>query len=734
LEAEAAAPKGPGAKVILRAARRHWWQIALLWLALSPGLMALAYYQIKTVYTASATLRIMKVDEVYKGSSSDANDFLRYQATQVELVRSPAILSTVVADDKIKALGIFRGVDDLESALRRDLDVKAVVGTQLIRITMNSPEREDVRAVVKAVAEAYLEEAKKANTAEIQEQINRLKEEQSKIEVAVKEKQARLLALTKESGGRPDLAASDEATLEDYLRYKSRLTDVQFRLYEQQAELDGLRSRLERGRPAGPGPAGEAEVRRAFQAQQAVSELVTLRAKYKAALDELRRKARNFSSDPTYLKLRGKVDELDQRLDALWKEQKAEIRDRLAQAGRGDLGDEQAVEEAEAKLAGLVKQEELLKETLDRFDVDKLASKNQALEMRFAEADYHNEEQLQRNLDAKIRQLEYEKQQNPKKVGWALREGEVQVDASSNKKWSIMASAPAAVMLLLLAGFTLLETRAGRVADPDDVTARTRVEVLGVVPPLPSLRPQRALWGPRGEYKARRALEEFVQSLDHLRVALCTGPQAANRRCVLITSACGSEGKTTLAAHLAGRCANAGLLTLLVDADLRNPSLSRLLKVPDGPGLVDVLRGEAEPEAAMMVIEAGGGFHLLPAGSPGHDPSRILQGERLAHLVGQFRRTFDVVIVDAPPVLLVPDALIVGRWTDGAILAVRYDTSRFRLLDRANRRLASVGVPVLGAVVNGVRTMESSYYSSYSYSYTQGDGRAGGGADGGPDA
>ena len=61
-----------------------------------------------------------------------------------------------------------------------------------------------------------------------------------------------------------------------------------------------------------------------------------------------------------------------------------------------------------------------------------------------------------------------------------------------------------------------------------------------------------------------------------------------------------------------------------------------------------------------------------------------------------------------------PDALTMGRWTDGAVLAVRYDTSRFPLVERANRRLAHVGVPVIGAVVNGVRTSDS-YYGAYGY-------------------
>ena len=193
----------------------------------------------------------------------------------------------------------------------------------------------------------------------------------------------------------------------------------------------------------------------------------------------------------------------------------------------------------------------------------------------------------------------------------------------------------------------------------------------------------------------------------------------------MITSAVGGEGKTTLAAQLAGRCANAGLTTLLIDADLRRPSLGEILEVPEGPGLAEVLLGEADPEAAMVVIGNAGGFHLLPAGGGGHDPSRLLQGERLGQLLASLREAFDIVLIDAPPVLPVPDALLVGRWTDGAVVAVRHDSSRFPLVERAQKRLTSIGVPLLGAVVNGVRPAESSYGAYDYYATTGGRGAAG---------
>jgi Mrp family chromosome partitioning ATPase len=109
----------------------------------------------------------------------------------------------------------------------------------------------------------------------------------------------------------------------------------------------------------------------------------------------------------------------------------------------------------------------------------------------------------------------------------------------------------------------------------------------------------------------------------------------------------------------------------------------------------------------------------MPAGTPRVDPSRLLHGDRLGKLLTAVRESYDIVLVDAPPVLPVPDALTMGRWCDGAVLAVRYDMSRFPLVEKANRRLASVGVSVIGAVVNGVKIPESaygSYYPSYAYS------------------
>jgi capsular exopolysaccharide synthesis family protein len=186
----------------------------------------------------------------------------------------------------------------------------------------------------------------------------------------------------------------------------------------------------------------------------------------------------------------------------------------------------------------------------------------------------------------------------------------------------------------------------------------------------------------------------------------------------MITSATGGEGKTTLSAHLAARCANAGTSTLLIDADMRRASLGRLLDVPTGPGLVDVLGGEIDLDEALITVQAGG-FHFLSAGSAGKDPSRVLKSTRFSELLARLRQTYDLVIIDTPPILPVADALIMGRWVDGAVMAARFDASRLPLVERANRQLALAGIPVLGVVVNGVRG-QSTAYGSYNYAYNYG--------------
>jgi Mrp family chromosome partitioning ATPase len=159
----------------------------------------------------------------------------------------------------------------------------------------------------------------------------------------------------------------------------------------------------------------------------------------------------------------------------------------------------------------------------------------------------------------------------------------------------------------------------------------------------------------------------------------------------------------------------------VIDADLRRAALSRMFEEERNPGLSDVLKGDLAPEEALIALRDGG-FHLLPAGTPGQHPGWLFREERVGQVLERYRQMFDLVIIDTPPVLPVPDALSLGRWVDGTVLVIRYDLSRFALVDRARRRLISAGIPILKTVVNGVKSSRLNSGHGYGYGYAYGDG------------
>ena len=285
-----------------------------------------------------------------------------------------------------------------------------------------------------------------------------------------------------------------------------------------------------------------------------------------------------------------------------------------------------------------------------------------------------------------------------------------------NKRLKLMAAAPMGVLALLVGLFALLEIKAERVGDPDALSTRVQSEVYSL-PPIPMTRTPRRLGAP-GEGDQ---IDRFIQRLDHLRFAVCgDAPEAGLGRCVLISSAVSGEGKTTLAAQLAARCGHAGHATLLIDADLRRASLCPLLDVPEGPGLSDALADDGLNVEDLAIPVQGGTFHLLGAGTPISDTARIFQSRNFGILIARLRQLYDMIIIDSPPVLPVPDALIMGRWTDGVVLAARFEISRAPQVERARRQLDLAGIPVLGTVINGMRTSDS-YYGHYAFSRQQPD-------------
>jgi tyrosine-protein kinase len=186
-------------------------------------------------------------------------------------------------------------------------------------------------------------------------------------------------------------------------------------------------------------------------------------------------------------------------------------------------------------------------------------------------------------------------------------------------------------------------------------------------------------------------------------------------RVVQVTSPSPTEGKTMVAVNLAIAFAQAGDRVVLVGGDLRRPHMEELLDVPLRPGLTAVLIGDVTLPQAIQTVASVPNLSVLPAGYPPPNPSELLSGERARRLVDVLGQTYDVVVIDCPPVLPVTDSLVVARMADTTLLVTSANRTSKRSLTRAIELLRQVDAPLVGTVLNSLSPDETFGGEPYRY-------------------
>ena len=207
-------------------------------------------------------------------------------------------------------------------------------------------------------------------------------------------------------------------------------------------------------------------------------------------------------------------------------------------------------------------------------------------------------------------------------------------------------------------------------------------------------------------------------------------------RTLLVASAAPGDGKTTVARHLAGAAARMGARVLLLEADLRRPTIAQQLDVSSGPGVADVLIGAVSfSEATQLVgldlqrVDGSGGRSLdvLVVGSSlPPNPGELVETDRrsantMETLLEQAKSSYDLVVIDTPPLSAVSDAFPLLRKVDGVIIVGRVGRNRRDVAERLHETLTGAGAPLLGVVANGLKSgRRGSYGYGYSYDYAAG--------------
>jgi capsular exopolysaccharide synthesis family protein len=696
----AALAAAPNVPALLRSLRRRW--VLALSIGLTLGLVASAavWFLLPPAKNTANVQLIINPDGglVHEHADGKIENFESYQSKQVAFIRGRLTLNAALRQPGIKQLSTFRDltkenedVEWLEHEVRVDFPSR-----EIIRITVSGEEVDDLKAIANAVTKAYMAEYVDKQTQDRQKRLEKLRG----IHTTYKDKLANLrhvrsdLAKKSPGGDARTVSMMMGLYLESQTSTKTQLVKVQEQIRQMQINQD-LASNPEQVNLAKDIKLDVAQHAKDLLAlEPAITSRKAIIMNIERLVEETKSKLKdpNDKDNPALKKL---FQDLQDNKTLLRRDE-ARLKPLLEEAVQ-----EKTVQQAEfdarvmkGQLIHLRALEKSLMADLDRYS--KALEDGPGNQVGFQELEFEIDqaEAEVKIVNERIIQLEVE-MNDPPRVRILQDAVGYKVDNFA-RKIQMTAAAGVGLLGLTVLGIAFLEFRTRRVSTVDDVSQGLGVRVVGTVPACP----KRLRNGAAGGSKMSYWKSMLAESVDAARTLLLHYARRDNLRIIMVTSASGGEGKTSLSCHLAVSMARSGRKTLLIDCDLRNPSAHKLFNVPLEPGLSSVLRGEIPIEESLHETQASG-LWLMPAGACDASALAMLAQDGLQPVFDRVRAEFDFIIVDSSPVLPVADSLMTAQQVDGVLFAVLREVSRLPKVHEAYQKLVSLGVPMLGAVVNG---------------------------------
>ena len=675
----------------MHALRRRFWMVLAVAvpLAITSSIMVL---RMPSVYQAKAEIEINAPEPdsalstlvSHDPGRRDSSNMANYVPNHEAWLKSKWLAEQVVADDRIWAE--TSQYDDPATELFKTLVVKPVGKTSSFIVSLDGQDRARTTKLLEMLLNKFLEQVKietenklKATEVYAEQNLQNLKASTKKLDEDIE----KALAATRTIG------PGGRSILEDqYLNLGSIMSQKKMRLgdiHQQMLNAEML-------------PRVDADPEDHARAGR-IAELQKMKRKYQQALRDLRGTARKFNSDPAAIKLaRG----LDEALDEL-EELKSFKKKKLA------TPTEMIMEQYHAELEA------------DREEQAQLLAKMQEsipAHQRTMALLRDREERSKQIGQMQIRLAEFGI------VKQSLVNSEcVRIPASVTEPTvPIKPSRPMLIVLGLLASLglgiglvCLLEHIDQSVKVPEHASHGLTLPLLGVVPRI-----RRTALTHRGGHLWTLGSPDSIEA-DAYRNVRASLLGVADKRgpivSLLVTSAKAGEGKSTTALNLAATCAKAGERTLLLDIDLRRPSLTDVFiedqEAEPVSGLVDVLRGELPWQRTVRHTELPN-LDFIPTGDTRAIPIEILGTLELRQLLIALSHHYDRVILDGPAVLGLADCRVLGRIVDGSLLVVRSGSHQLMTLHRAKAMLEQSHVSLVGVVFNGL-TEDINNWSSYGY-------------------
>ena len=669
--------------------RRRWLPATALALALASIAGILTWVFLPKGFESVAWLRVRDKSGMFGvGGGRDNAEYEAYRKTQVQLIKSPFVLTSALRRPGISSLSTLSAEDDPVGYLMRNIQVSAPMESEVVQVRMRGEDAKEVTQIVNAVAQAYLSDVVNK---EKSERLNRRDTLERKYKENMAEVRSSLDTYNNlaKSLGTADTAevATQRSLLLDHLgTLRAQLNQTQRDLTLIDAEL-AIMDAKDRGEISLEQSVPEETVDAMLLRDPQFAEFrERLSAIEESMAYQAERSARG-GNDPAVKRLEAMRDAMMRRLE----DRKEELRPQIVAQLAMDSTNRRTGAAAESPVV-LRMRREILAQQLEQTtkDFDKVASEVKTLGA--ANADLMSRKQEIEQLMKVTDQMGVQLNATEIDVNMPNRVElieEASVPEGSDELFRSMLSALAALGGLVLGGgsVVLFEYLRDRVSIPEEVSQRVGLRVIGTVPQISRSR--------------KRANDGHVaECVDGIRAVISqTGREAP--KVILVTSAVEHEGKTTFAAQLAASLARSGKRTLLLDGDLRHPNAHLALGLDLRAGLPELLRGEISPDEAVQPTAIDGLF-AVTGGVCDYAAITALSRPETAALIKSLRDSFDHVVIDAGPVLAFADVLLLGQLSDLAIVATMRDVSRMPQVTSAVDRLRSVGIRVLGTVVNGV--------------------------------
>ncbi len=686
---------GPDTLALLHALRRRWLLALSLGLILAGAAAGAAWYLFATKYTAFAQIQIAATQDQLMAGNGNAGggqrEFLTYQRTQAQQIKSRFVLNKALTRDDVKKLRVVNKQPDPLVWLEEELKVDFQEGSELITVTMSGPEADEVIALVDAVTKAYVKEVVEAERERRRNRVDQL----DKIYIEASAKLGKKKEALRQMADY--LGTSDSGALtQKQLNLLTYLGDLKRQHGQARAELMKAQARLETHKTlekaAKDPPLQETALSQALEADPVAKRQLTLIARHQEIIADYQQNAVR-SNEGTRVHSEQKVKELQKKLAARKEELRKELTEALRQRARSEF---------DTTLVQLQKEVELWVQPEKglRAEVDSLTAKAEqigrsTIAFEQLRSEINREEGITDKVGRDAGLLRVELGSEPR-----VRLYQEAALQKKDMKYQVLATILAAVVALGGVCFYVSwsEFRTRRIRTTEEVVAGLGIPVVGAVPALAE--PGRQV--PSGSGADQEVYEHsLLESIDGIRTMLLRDASVAGLGSVMVTSAVSGEGKTTLASQLASSLARAGRKTLLIDCDLRRPAAHQLFEVPAQPGLSEVLLGEVHVAEATRST-AVSGLWMIPAGQWDRQVIQALARDGVQKIFAKIKQEYDFVVVDSHPVLLANDAVVIGLHVDAVILSLMRDVSQMPRVYAACQRLTSLGIRVLGAVMNGM--------------------------------